>query len=506
MPQKSRAGAARNASEKVAAIIRRFLDAAREPVLIEPGEEQFRLEPGRFEMEFRNGRLTLQAWDERRNLARRVTGIGDEHVGRLRLIVEHFGKREGELMLLDRARAKPEYERHSARLVFREQFRRFLARQFPGWSVAELSVEANLQESLSPAFPRALLKRGASGWAALAAPPEAGAGAAVLTFGLIWLDYLRRRERRLGIAGLALFLPQAQALPSCFRLRFLNADAAEFLTFVYSDDGYEDRFDPRDYGNLDTRLEPCSGQTLTLPARVSEWVARLCAIPGVEASLRSGGTVSLRVRGLEFARAVQAGLLFGLERKRRAREADFAEVEALARELVRVRSAGAADHEHPLFRLQPEAWLESLVRPQVEQLEASLLPQPVYGQVPAFAGGDRAVMDLLAADRNGRLAVLELKATEDIHLPLQALDYWMRVQWHLERGEFSANGYFAGIALRREWPRLLLVAPALQFHPKTETVLAWFAPGIEVERIGLGAGWRQELNILFRLRGAERPF
>ena len=59
------------------------------------------------------------------------------------------------------------------------------------------------------------------------------------------------------------------------------------------------------------------------------------------------------------------------------------------------------------------------------------MPKPVYGQVPQFAAGERGVIDLLAADRDGRLAVIELKAGQDIHLPLQALDYWMRVKWHL---------------------------------------------------------------------------
>jgi hypothetical protein len=108
-------------------------------------------------------------------------------------------------------------------------------------------------------------------------------------------------------------------------------------------------------------------------------------------------------------------------------------------------------------------------------------------------------------DRAGRLAVLELKASEDIHLPLQALDYWMRVVWHLERGEFGERGYFPGIALRRDWPRLLLVAPSLGFHPKTETILRYFARTIEVERIGVGVEWRQGPRVMFRIPGAQRP-
>jgi hypothetical protein len=127
-----------------------------------------------------------------------------------------------------------------------------------------------------------------------------------------------------------------------------------------------------------------------------------------------------------------------------------------------------------------------------------LFPAPLYGQVPQFAGGERGVLDILAADRVGRLAVIEVKARQDIHLPLQALDYWMRVKWHLERGEFSGRGYFPNIQIRADPPRLLLVAPALDFHPSNETVLRFFRPDIEVERVGVGLEWRQELRIMFR--------
>ena len=52
----------------------------------------------------------------------------------------------------------------------------------------------------------------------------------------------------------------------------------------------------------------------------------------------------------------------------------------------------------------------------------------LYTQVPALSTGDRGMLDLLTLDRNARLVVLELKADEDLHLPLQALDYWIRVR------------------------------------------------------------------------------
>lgn len=486
------------------AAIRRFLAAARRPALLEPGEEHFALAEDSYALEWRGSRLTIQAWDDTRNLARRIAGVWEEKPGRLELSIQRFGGLEGRVFLVDLARAGALAQRRGDRLVFREEFRRSLLRQFPEWQIAELSTEPDLEESLSPAYPRALLRSGGSAWAAIAAPPGLGAGGA-LTFGLIWLDYLRRRERRVTVEGLALFLPQSEARATCLRLAFLNPRAARFAVFVFTAEGYEDRLDRADYGNLETKLDVAAHVAAERSRPVAGWIERLAGLPFVEPVARHDGSLSLRVRGLEFARANGAGMLFGLAQKAAAREGNLPEIEELAREIARLRSPAPADRDNPIYRLQPEAWLESQVRGHLERIDASLYPQPVYGQVPAMAGGDRGVLDLLAADREGRLAVLELKASEDIHLPLQALDYWMRVRWHVERGDFTTKGYFPGIPLRSEWPRLVLVAPALHFHPKTETILRYFAPELEVERIGLGVEWRQDPRVMFRVPGAQRP-
>jgi hypothetical protein len=211
------------------------------------------------------------------------------------------------------------------------------------------------------------------------------------------------------------------------------------------------------------------------------------------------------VRGIEFAELQDGAMRFGLADKQAASERHRPEIEQLAAALHRARAAGAPDREHPFYRQFPEAWLESQARAEIETIDATLLREPIYGQVPAFAGGERGILDLLAVDHSGRLAVVELKASADLHLPLQALDYWMRVKWHLDRGEFRSFGYFPGIELRPEAPRLLLVSPALEFHPTSETILDLFAPQIQVERIGLGLEWRKGLQVVFRLTGAQRP-
>src|SRR5262249_9092319 len=143
------------------------------------------------------------------------------------------------------------------------------------------------------------------------------------------------------------------------------------------------------------------------------------------------------------------------------------EIERLASELASLRAAPLG----PLHDREPEQWLASQVRNRLEAVDASLRSTLVYNQAPAWLGGQRGIIDLLAVDYSGRLAVLELKASQDIHLPLQALDYWIRVKHHLDRDEFSARGYFPGVVLRKEPPRMLLVSPALEFHPTTEAIL-----------------------------------
>jgi len=251
----------------------------------------------------------------------------------------------------------------------------------------------------------------------------------------------------------------------------------------------------RDYGNLDTRLDPYRRR---VSSALDAAIAVVQQVPGVETIDRADGEISLRVRGLEFARTSGEELLFGIDKRRRASPSHFAEIRRLAEELSRFRSFDAPDRTNPLYLRNPEAWLESQVRQRIEAIDATLLPSPVYGQVPAFAATDRGVLDLLAVDRSGRLAVIELKASEDIHLPLQALDYWIRVKWHLDRGEFSSKGFFPGTELRSDPPRLLLVSPALDFHPSNERVLRFISKGVAIERIGVGLEWQRELKVMFR--------
>jgi hypothetical protein len=148
--------------------------------------------------------------------------------------------------------------------------------------------------------------------------------------------------------------------------------------------------------------------------------------------------------------------------------------------------------------MHPERWLESLVIMNLSALDGRLRQEFVYPQLPAFAAADRAMIDILAETNDSRLAVIELKADEDIHLPMQGVDYWARVVWHQSREELTQFGYFPGRQISPQKPLLMLVAPALHVHPTTDAILRYLSPEIEWQVLGIDEHWREEIKVVFR--------
>jgi hypothetical protein len=132
------------------------------------------------------------------------------------------------------------------------------------------------------------------------------------------------------------------------------------------------------------------------------------------------------------------------------------------------------------------------------RLDAQLNSAFLYSQVPALASGDRGILDLLGVTRRGRLVVIELKASEDIQMPIQAVDYWLRVRRHQREGDFQRFGYFSGIELDPQPPLVWLVAPGLRFHSATEILLKYLSPEIQISRIGVNENWRHGIKVVFR--------
>jgi hypothetical protein len=210
----------------------------------------------------------------------------------------------------------------------------------------------------------------------------------------------------------------------------------------------------------------------------------------------------LRIAGLEVARIegqLSPRVFFGLEGSiRRLENSCLGEFRDFVHQVRTIRCADSPDPQHKFYRLQSERWLESSLLHDITRLDPELSPQQVYRQVPAFSGTDRGVIDLLTATRRGRLAVVELKVHEEINLPLQGLDYWLRVNWLQSRNQFQEFGYFPDRKLSSASPLLYLVSPGFRFHSTTENILRFFDPRIEIILVGVNDSWRKEIKVLFR--------
>jgi hypothetical protein len=329
-----------------------------------------------------------------------------------------------------------------------------------------------------------------------------------LTIGLLWLDYLREREAgRKHVAGLKLFVPPGRSAIVRERMAHMNHDLASFELFEFNqkDDSVE-QVDTGDRGNIATRLVHCPNVQGAYERFAPSMAQIRELVPRCDVVVTSPAEISFRVLGLEFARARLGNsihssqeVVFGVGPSETALSEDS---EPLFREIVRrlceSRVPGKPRPGDVLWRLAPERWLESLIIRNVSAIDHRLESKWVYSQVPAFTASDRAMIDVLTVSSDGRLAVLELKADEDLHLPLQGLDYWARVSWHHSRNEFQKFGYFGGAQLSERSPLLYLVAPALRVHPTTDKLLRYFSPEIDWQLVAVNEDWREEIKVVFR--------
>jgi hypothetical protein len=503
-----------------------------EAVLLEEGRVAFDMRTARYAVSESHGRCLLQLWSEERNLMRTVVDV-QERAHCLRVLTRRMGQTKPQtLELVPNSDRRTPTARDAARRNYVRLLERVLTRSFIGSKVDGMRSAMDLEHSFGPAYARGRLLKGTAAEAVIGVS-EAESGTmidGILTLGILWLDYCRQHgDVRRHFGGLKVVVPVGAWRTTAERMAWLNHAAAEFELYTLDERSEElAPVDFRDTGNLESRLVHAFNAEAALE-RCREGIDRLLALvpetarDRVEVRPRSAAEVGLLLHGLEFAR-VRHG--FAVNSFARENEVTFgaganetpltAENEALCCDLFRrlflSRHANGM-HADPLFRMQPERWLETQLRSGISEIMPRLRGEMMHSQVPALSSGDRGMLDLLTLDRDGRLTVIELKAEEDLHLPLQALDYWIRVRALNEDrapgnggkllSAFERQGYFCGAEVSPLAPRLLLAAPALRIHPANEPVLRYFSPQVEWELIGLTEHWRRELKVIFRKRSSD---
>jgi hypothetical protein len=513
--------------DQIAAALEEFLAEHARAVVLEDGKVLFDMREAKYRLATEHGRCTLHLWGEERNLVRRVSATTMRN-GVLRLSTHRFGQTKPQTLELvaDRDRRTPS-TREATRVKYLRVLERVLLRSFPEYKADAFRTAMDLEKSFGPAYARGSLLRGSQAWAVIAVNEEETQATVdgILTLGILWLQHCRESGdgRRL-YQGLKLIVPRGMAMLTLSRMAWLNANVAQWELWELDQKTEElEQRDAADHGNLTTRLMHAPNEQAA-QERFAESKSRVMALVPetmrdvVEQRLRSGTETAFLLHGLEFARVRMgyAGNSFNSAQEitfgAGANETPLTEEnEAELRELVArlfARRIAGGDKRDPLYRMQPERWLESVRRRDVASLDAHLDSAHVYTQVPAFAAADRGMLDLLGVTNDGRLAVIELKADDDLQLALQGLDYWVRVRWHhLQNpdnvtglGEFQRHGYFGGLRLSAEAPRLYLVAPALRIHPATEVVLRYLSPRVEWILVALNERWRAQVKAVWRKR------
>ncbi|MCL4784421.1 MAG: hypothetical protein KJZ70_15410 [Bryobacterales bacterium] len=475
--------------------LRQFLSACRRPAVVEPGEPVLLLQEGEYSLEPAAKGALLEAWGESKVLRRRVTAIRREAAGRLDLTVEKFGRKSGVLTLMDAESGVADIvERDSARAVNLAALCRWCERLFPMWRIELSSCGADLENSLSPRFPRALLRMGSHAMAVLAAQDCESADDA-LAFGLIWFRHAQLRWPAFDVKTLALFVPPEAAVEMGLRLRSLNSDLVTARLFATASDGFPMERPAESWGNLDSAIS--SLPYTPADSRLRALFEETAAVSEAEVVEDLQGGLHLELRGLPLATCKGDGLRVGLSLRESRREVTVAQLRLLAERVARIRCEESAERQHPLYCRYPERWLEAMVRRNLSAIDPLIDATTVRRQVTGFLGAQHTRTDLLALDRHGKLVVIEIKASEDIALPVQALDYYTRLSLQLARGEIQASALFPNRTVLNAPPRLLLVAPALHFHSTNETVLRYFESSICVRQIGVAIEWRKHLRVVF---------
>jgi hypothetical protein len=518
---------------KLAEILEDYLATHPAAALLEDGRVLFDMRLARYSVTESHDRCLFQLWSEERNLMRAVVEI-QPRAQCLRVMTRRMGVLKPQaLELVPSSDRRTPTARDSARRNYQRLLDRVLTRAFIGSNVDGLRSAMDLEHSFGPAYIRGRMLRGTAAEAIIGVSEAESASTidGILTLGILWLDHCRQKaDARRHFGGLKVIVPRGAERTTAERMAWLNHAAADFQLFTLDERSEElESVDFRDTGNQTARLMHAFSPESALE-RCRPGIDKVLALlppnakTRIEIRPRSATDVGLLLHGLEFAR-VRHGA--GAHSFAREQEVTFgaganetpltAETEDLCRELcARLFLSRHRDgaHKDPLFRMQPERWLESEFRAGLSDLLPSLRGDQLYSQVPALSSGDRGMLDLLTVDRNGRLVVIELKADEDLHLPLQALDYWIRVRaLNADRqrtpgsdrplSAFAREGYFPGAEISPFAPRLLLAAPALRIHPANLPVLRYISTEVDWDLIALSEHWRQQLQIVFRKHSTD---
>jgi hypothetical protein len=494
------------------AMLQQILQQHAEWLFVSSDGEAQSLRRSEIDISVSGNRLLLSCWTEKGTRAWRILDWQWNGATLLLDASRRFGAERARLELVPRTSARA----IAANIQAARQFRCERLAQLAGNWQAKTTIE---RCALSPGtrrgqpgrYARILLRWGGERVAVTGPVVESNPSSvdAFLSSALLWFTRTRDRARPPFIGQLWLIVSEEMAKPTCYRVALLRESLRNVIRIFVVDD---------DLNAL---------TSLILTELHELWTRKLARFPPVPPATMSAQTLAilgeareaidvvhsrhgetLRYFGLPFARVRSLlgveRVWFGIDssRRRLLDEASWREWQDLLRDLREHRTPYTRDHRHAFYRTAAEAWLESLLRRDITRLDPGLIIAPLHAQFRTAQSGKLGIrpIDLLALRQDGRLVVIELKASEDREHVLQGADYWRRVEAHRRRGHIAKAKLFGDKRIKDEPPLVYLVAPTLRVHPAFQTLASCISTDIEIYRFDINEDWRSGVRVMRRMR------
>lgn len=475
------------------------------------GKGTVSLRKGEWEISVSHGGLLFCYWSESGVRIWRIVAWEWTDEKLLLDVTRRMGAEHTTLELIPRASAQ-------ALVEVLAEARRAACARLAKWCahVSGAKVErAGLSRGTRPGEPgryaRILLRHGHNGIAVTGPVSELGQHEvdAFLSSALIWLTRLNEKAHNAYIQKWWLVVSPNLSEVTAERIALLRSELQRIIV-LYEMDEEQQTLVPVSVPPLHELLE--SGPRFSRPVQtpLSDTAQKVIALsPEAIDVVRARHGETLRFHGLAFARVRRMmdheHVWFGVDgapQRRLLDEDNWPQLLKLIRDLAEHRSAQTDDHRHALYTAAPEAWLESLLRRDITQLDPGLIISPLYTQFRTSRAARKSTrpVDLLALREDGRLVVIELKVSEDVALPLQGADYWRHITAHHRAGHIKRARLFADAVISDDPPLVYLVAPMLRFHLAFQTLARAITPEIEMYRFDINEDWRAGVRVVRRMR------
>jgi hypothetical protein len=208
--------------------------------------------------------------------------------------------------------------------------------------------------------------------------------------------------------------------------------------------------------------------------------------------IQSNG-VNLTFKGLPFAKIKDAKCWFGVENQTELlTENNWQNVIQLIENIKLYRKHNSPNKHHFLYKILPEAWLESILRNNISQLDSNIILSPIHNQFRASA----EQIDLLAIRKDGRIVIIELKVSRNSEHLFQAVDYWQEIEKQRLAG--NLKGLFGDLEITDSPCLVYLVAPRTCFHKNFDFLASTVSNEIELYRFDIKENWRKNVRVLER--------